>query len=38
MSSPAQPRVFISHSHQDDTFTGRLVSDLKAAGADVWMW
>src|SRR6185437_6788009 len=31
------PRVFVSHSHQDDAFTKRLVADLKAAGADVWV-
>lgn len=33
----AAPRVFVSHSHQDDAFTQRLVVDLKAAGADVWV-
>lgn len=31
------PRVFVSHSHQDDAFTYQLVRDLKAAGADVWV-
>jgi formylglycine-generating enzyme required for sulfatase activity len=31
------PRVFVSHSHKDDTFTQRLVQDLGAAGADVWV-
>jgi hypothetical protein len=36
MAKPA-PRVFVSHSHKDDKFTQRLVSDLKAAGADVWV-
>jgi parallel beta-helix repeat protein len=31
------PTVFVSHSHKDDTFTNRLVSDLRGAGADVWV-
>jgi hypothetical protein len=30
-------RIFVSHSHNDDAFTNRLVSDLIAAGADVWV-
>jgi transcriptional regulator with XRE-family HTH domain len=30
-------RIFVSHSHQDETFTARLVSDLRAAGATVWV-
>lgn len=35
---PAQrPHIFVSHSHRDDTFTTRLVADLRAAGADVWV-
>jgi tetratricopeptide (TPR) repeat protein len=33
----AQPKVFVSHSHKDDAFTKRLVADLRAAGADVWV-
>jgi tetratricopeptide (TPR) repeat protein len=33
----AQPRVFVSHSHKDDAFTGQMVADLRAAGADVWV-
>ena len=33
----ASPRVFVSHSHRDDAFTERLVRDLRAAGADVWV-
>lgn len=31
------PRVFVSHSHKDDAFTQQLVSDLHAAGAEVWV-
>lgn len=34
---PAPPRVFVSHSHKDDAFTQRLVDDLTAAGASVWV-
>jgi hypothetical protein len=30
-------RIFISHSHADDAFTMKLVGDLRAAGADVWV-
>lgn len=33
----SQPRIFVSHSHQDDRFTRRLVTDLTRAGADVWV-
>ena len=33
----AGPRVFVSHSHYDSAFTTRLVADLQAAGADVWV-
>src|SRR5690349_13367624 len=36
-STPAIPRIFVSHSHQDDAFTARLVADLRATGADVWV-
>lgn len=32
---PTAPRIFVSHSHQDDAFTARLVADLRHAGADV---
>src|SRR5690349_15604649 len=34
-----QVRVFVSHHHspEEDVFTARLVSDLEAAGADVWV-
>jgi tetratricopeptide (TPR) repeat protein len=32
-----QPKVFVSHSHKDDDFTQRLVSDLHQAGAEVWV-
>jgi formylglycine-generating enzyme required for sulfatase activity len=35
--TPTQPRVFVSHSHEDDPFTQRLVADLRAAGALVWV-
>lgn len=35
MSKP--PRVFVSHSNLDNEFTERLVGDLEAAGADVWV-
>jgi formylglycine-generating enzyme required for sulfatase activity len=37
MPPTARPRVFVSHSHQDDAFTQRLVTDLRAAGAVVWV-
>ena len=35
---PQQVRVFVSHHHSptEDTFTRRLVEDLKRASADVW--
>ena len=33
----AAPKIFVSHSHKDDVFTGRLVADLRQAGADAWM-
>lgn len=29
-------RVFVSHSHQDNAFTQRLVTDLERAGTTVW--
>jgi hypothetical protein len=32
----AQMRVFVSHSHEDDTFCRALVDGLRLAGADVW--
>jgi hypothetical protein len=37
MSGPV--RVFVSHHHspQEDAFTARLVADLDAVGADVWV-
>jgi len=31
------PRVFLSHSHQDNRFASRLAADLQARGADVWV-
>jgi tetratricopeptide (TPR) repeat protein len=34
---PDQVRIFVSHSHKDDRFTKRLVTDLTRAGADVWV-
>jgi hypothetical protein len=36
--TPASPpRIFVSHSHNGNRFTARLVGDLRAAGADVWV-
>lgn len=34
-----QVRVFVSHHHspEEDAFTARLVADLEAAGANVWV-
>lgn len=32
----SQPKIFVSYSHQDSAFTQHLVSDLRAAGAEVW--
>jgi Flp pilus assembly protein TadD len=32
----AQMRVFVSHSHEDDTFCRGVVAALRDAGADVW--
>ena len=32
----SQPKIFVSYSHQDSAFTQHLVSDLQAAGAEVW--
>ncbi len=37
MTDTANVSVFVSHSHKDDIFTSRLVADLRAAGADVWV-
>jgi len=34
---PDSVQVFVSHSYKDDAFTARLVADLRAAGADVWV-
>jgi hypothetical protein len=31
------PRVFVSHSSKDNHFAERLVRDLRAAGAEVWI-
>jgi hypothetical protein len=33
----AQPKIFVSHSHKDDAFTSRLVADLRARRAEVWV-
>lgn len=33
----AQPNIFVSHSHKDDSFAERLVADLRKAGADAWL-
>lgn len=35
--SSAPQRIFVSHSHKDNKFTKRLVTDLQTAGADVWV-
>ncbi|HKT36800.1 MAG TPA: toll/interleukin-1 receptor domain-containing protein, partial [Ktedonobacterales bacterium] len=32
----SQPKIFVSYSHQDSAFTQHLVTDLRAAGAEVW--
>ena len=36
---PDPVRIFVSHHHspEEDAFTARLVADLKAGGADVWV-
>jgi TIR domain len=36
---PEPARIFVSHHHspEEDAFTTRLVADLRAAGADVWV-
>ncbi|HEY7833299.1 MAG TPA: SUMF1/EgtB/PvdO family nonheme iron enzyme [Ktedonobacterales bacterium] len=34
--APAAPRIFVSYSSQDRPSAQRLVTDLKAAGAEVW--
>lgn len=34
---PEPPRIFVSHSNLDNEFTERLVGDLQAAGAHVWV-
>jgi hypothetical protein len=31
------PRVYLSYSHKDATFVGRLAGDLRDAGVDVWL-
>jgi TIR domain-containing protein len=33
----ARPKIFVSHSSLDTAFASKLVTDLKAAGADAWM-
>ena len=33
----AQPRIFVSHSHYDDSFTRAMVADLRRLGAFVWV-
>jgi len=33
----AAPKIFVCHSHKDDTFTERLVNGVRQAGADAWM-
>lgn len=39
MAGAGVVRVFVSHHHssEEDRFTARLVADLKAAGADIWV-
>lgn len=39
MAEAGSVRVFVSHHHspEEDVFTARLVGDLTAAGADVWV-
>lgn len=34
---PERVSVFVSHSSQDNLFTGRLVADLRTAGVEVWV-
>src|SRR5262249_4330733 len=34
--APPQPRVFVSHSHQDNAFCRAFVDDLRAHGLDIW--
>ena len=34
----AQTRIFVSHSPIDESVTGRLVDDLRRAGADPWAY
>ncbi|HLY29455.1 MAG TPA: TIR domain-containing protein, partial [Ktedonobacterales bacterium] len=36
-TTPMTPRIFVSHSHQDEAFTMRVVADLEHAGAVVWV-
>jgi len=36
-SQTRKPRVFVSHSHRNNNITARLVADLQAAGAEVWV-
>jgi hypothetical protein len=33
----AQPKIFVSHSHDDDEFAEKLVKDLNVAGAKAWL-
>ncbi len=37
ISSTHTPRIFVSHSHFDETFTMRVVAAFEAAGAVVWV-
>jgi hypothetical protein len=37
VSTVEVPLIFVSHSHKDDNFTNQLVTDLRHAGADVWV-
>ena len=33
----AKPKIFVSHSTNDNDFATKLVNDLNAAGAQAWM-
>ena len=33
----AQPKIFVSHSHDDNNFAEKLVKDLNAAGSNAWL-
>ena len=37
-TSTPVPRIFVSHSSADSTFAERLVSELRRAGAEAWIY